>query len=110
MAAMDWHGRPSFISTAVAAAMTWSSLSLVLIGFDPGKRIAFIPVQLAAVVLPVGFALITARFVVHAPIAREGASRAASAHPRAGPAGAPSLPLRLGGERPGGGVPGSADV
>jgi tripartite ATP-independent transporter DctM subunit len=85
-AGVDLFGQPlrrwigsvtSFLSTAVAAAMSWSSLSLVLIGFDPAKRIAFVPVQLAAAVLPLGYALITARFVVHAPVAPDGASRAA---------------------------------
>jgi len=65
------------ISTAIAAAMTWSSLSLVLIGFDPAKRIAFVPVQLAAAVLPLGFALMTARFVARAPVGRDGEGRAA---------------------------------
>jgi len=69
----DWIGRlTAFISTTIAAAMTWSSLALVLIGFDPAKRIAFVPVQLAAAVLPLGFALMTARFVAHAPVGREG--------------------------------------
>jgi tripartite ATP-independent transporter DctM subunit len=70
-----WIGTiTSFISTAIATSMTWSSLSLVLIGFDPAKRIAFVPVQLAAAVLPFGFALMTARFVVNAPVMREGAT------------------------------------
>jgi len=69
----SWIGAlAAFISTSVAAAMTWSSLSLVLRGFDPAKRIAFVPVQLAAAVLPLGFALMTARFVAHAPVGRDG--------------------------------------
>jgi len=72
----NWLGTiTSFISTAIAAAMTWSSLSLVLIGFDPAKRIAFVPVQLAAAVLPLGFALMIARFIAHAPPAREDTGR-----------------------------------
>jgi len=67
----DWiAGLTSLISTAIAAAMTWSSLSLVLIGFDPSKRIGFVPVQLAAAVLPLGFALMAARFAAQAPAAR----------------------------------------
>jgi C4-dicarboxylate transporter DctM subunit len=75
-----WLGTgTSFLSTAIAAAMSWSSLSLVLIGFDPAKRIAFIPVQAAAAVLPLGFALITARFIAHAPAARKGSPPAAIA-------------------------------
>jgi tripartite ATP-independent transporter DctM subunit len=69
----DWIGTiTSFISTAIAAAMTWSSLSLVLIGFDPDKSIAFVPVQIAAAVLPLGYALITARFVAQASTERVG--------------------------------------
>jgi tripartite ATP-independent transporter DctM subunit len=63
-------GLTSLLSIAIAAAMTWSSLSLVLIGFDPSKRIGFVPVQLAAAVLPLGFALMTTRFIAHAPAAR----------------------------------------
>jgi C4-dicarboxylate transporter DctM subunit len=67
----DWlAGLTSLLSTAIAAAMTWSSLSLVLIGFDPSKRIGFVPNQMAAAVLPLGFALMTARFISHAPAAR----------------------------------------
>jgi C4-dicarboxylate transporter DctM subunit len=69
----DWVGRlTAFIATAIATALAWSSLALVLIGFDPTKRIAFVPVQLAAAVLPLGFALMAARFVVHAPLGRGG--------------------------------------
>jgi len=64
----SWIGAvTAFIATTIATAMTWSALALVLIGFDPAKRIAFLPVQLAAAVLPLGFALITARFIVHSP-------------------------------------------
>jgi C4-dicarboxylate transporter DctM subunit len=61
-----------FIGTVIASAMTWSAISLVLIGFDPTRRIAFIPVQAAAAVIPVGFLLITLRFVTRAPVGRTG--------------------------------------
>ena len=57
-----------FISTTIASAMVWSSLSLVLIGFDPSKKIAFIPIQIAVAVIPLGFLLITVRFLTRAPI------------------------------------------
>jgi len=67
----------SFISTTISSAMTWSALSLVLIGFDPSKKIAFIPIQLAVAVIPLGFLLITVRFVTRAP--RRGAGRAVAA-------------------------------
>jgi tripartite ATP-independent transporter DctM subunit len=65
----------SFISASIAAAMTWSSLALVLIGFDPAKKIGIVPIQIAAAVLPVGFALIAARFVIHAPSVQAAGSR-----------------------------------
>ncbi len=58
----------TFVSTTIASAMTWSGLSLVLIGFDPGRRIAFIPTQLAAAILPVGFLLMTVRFITRSPL------------------------------------------
>ncbi|MBN2551721.1 MAG: TRAP transporter large permease subunit [Spirochaetales bacterium] len=58
----------TFISTTISTAMTWSALSLVLIGFDPSKRIGFIPVQIAAAVIPLGFLLITVRFLARSPI------------------------------------------
>ncbi|UCG00211.1 MAG: TRAP transporter large permease subunit [Spirochaetaceae bacterium] len=57
-----------FISTTISSAMAWSALSLVLIGFDPTKTIAFIPIQIAVAVIPLGYLLITIRFVSRAPI------------------------------------------
>jgi C4-dicarboxylate transporter DctM subunit len=57
-----------FISATISSAMAWSALSLVLIGFDPSKRIAFIPIQIAVAVIPLGFVLITVRFLTRAPI------------------------------------------
>jgi C4-dicarboxylate transporter DctM subunit len=62
----------TFVSTTIASAMTWSALSLVLIGFDPGRRIAFIPVQLAAAIIPVGFLIITVRFLTRSPLKARG--------------------------------------
>jgi tripartite ATP-independent transporter DctM subunit len=58
----------TFLSTTISSAMTWSALSLVLIGFDPTKRIAFIPIQIAVAVIPAGFLLITVRFLTRSPI------------------------------------------
>ena len=65
----------AFVSTAITTAMAWSSLSWLLIGLDPTKKIGFLPVQAAAAALPLGFALITARTVVHAAVPK-GADRA----------------------------------
>jgi C4-dicarboxylate transporter DctM subunit len=57
-----------FVSTTISSAMTWSALSLVLIGFDPTKKIGFVPIQIATVVIPLGFLLITVRFLTRSPI------------------------------------------
>ncbi len=57
-----------FLSTTISTAITWSALSFVLIGFDPTNKIGFVPVQIAAAVLPLGFLLITVRFLTRAPI------------------------------------------
>jgi C4-dicarboxylate transporter DctM subunit len=56
----------AFITTSITTAMTWSSLSWLLIGLDPTKKIGFIPVQAADAALPLGFALITLRSITHA--------------------------------------------
>jgi C4-dicarboxylate transporter DctM subunit len=56
----------AFICTTITTAMTWSSLSWLLIGLDPTKKIGVIPVQVADAALPLGFALITLRSITHA--------------------------------------------
>jgi C4-dicarboxylate transporter DctM subunit len=58
----------TFLAATISSAMTWSALSLLLIGFDPTKTIAFIPIQAAAAVIPLGFAIITVRFLTRAPL------------------------------------------
>jgi len=71
-----WRGAirtaTGFIAATISTAMTWSAVSLVLIGFDPTTTIAFIPIQLAVAVIPVGFLLITIRFVSRAPVGARG--------------------------------------
>ncbi len=52
-----------WVSVAVVTALTWSALSLVLLGFDPSKRVGLLPIQLVAAVMPLGFAVMTARFI-----------------------------------------------
>ncbi len=57
----------ALIAVSISTAMTWSSLSLVLIGFDPTKRVGFIPIQLVLLIMPVGFLIIAFRFITAAP-------------------------------------------
>ena len=63
----------SAISVVVTTALAVSALSLVLIAFDPSQDVGGVPIQFAVAVLPLGFAGMTAHFVVHGfrqPVAR----------------------------------------
>jgi len=57
----------AFISVSICTAVTWSSLSLVLIGFDPTKRVGFIPIQLVLLIMPAGFLVMGIRFITASP-------------------------------------------
>jgi len=60
------------ISTALCAAFAWSSLSMVIIGFDPAKQIGIIPIRLVTAIMPIGYAVMCFRFVTKAPTHRSG--------------------------------------
>ena len=60
----------SFFSAAICVAFAWNALSLVLIGFDPTKRIGFLPIQLATVIMPIGYGIMAFRFVATLPAGR----------------------------------------
>ncbi len=57
----------AFISVTVTTALTLSSLSLLLIGFDPDLRVGIFSIRFALLILPLGFAVMTARFITAAP-------------------------------------------
>ena len=57
----------SAITVLVTTALTVSALALLLLAFDPDHEIGGIPIQAAVAILPLGFAWITARFVIRAP-------------------------------------------
>ncbi|HOT46503.1 MAG TPA: TRAP transporter large permease subunit [Spirochaetota bacterium] len=57
----------SFLSATICIAFAWNALSLVLIGFDPAKKIGFFPIQLATIIMPIGYTLIAIRFVTTLP-------------------------------------------
>ena len=65
-----WGGRvraaAGALSVAVSAALTVSSLSLVLLAFDPAQDVGGVPIRLATSALPLGFAGMTAHFAVTA--------------------------------------------
>lgn len=60
----------SFISATICIAFAWNALSLVLIGFDPSKKVGFFPIQLATIILPVGYTFMAARFITTLPAGR----------------------------------------
>lgn len=57
----------AFISVTVTTALTLSSLSLLLIGFDPDLRVGIFSIRFALLILPLSFAVMTARFITAAP-------------------------------------------
>jgi len=57
----------AFISVTVTTVLTLSSLSLLLIGFDPELRVGIFSIRFALLIVPLGFAVMTARFITAAP-------------------------------------------
>ncbi len=55
------------VSVLVTSALAASSLSLLVLAFDPHHRVGGIPIQAAVAILPVGFAWITVRFAANGP-------------------------------------------
>lgn len=56
-----------FIGATFTTAFAWSSLSFLLLGFDPSMRVGLIPIQLVAVIMPIGYAVMAGRFIRHTP-------------------------------------------
>lgn len=57
----------AFISVTVTTVLTLSSLSLLLIGFDPDLKVGIFTIRFALLIVPLGFAVMTARFITAAP-------------------------------------------
>jgi tripartite ATP-independent transporter DctM subunit len=57
----------SFISVAVVSCFAWAAFSFVRVGIDPSQMVGAVKAQWAAFIMPVGFAVMALRFVVHAP-------------------------------------------
>lgn len=60
----------AFVSVSVATALAWSALVLVLIGFEPGTSVGFVPVHVFAAAMPAGFAVMAIRFFMRTPAGR----------------------------------------
>jgi C4-dicarboxylate transporter DctM subunit len=63
----EWlRAASSAISVIVGTALACSSLSLVLVAFDPSMRVGFLSIRWATVILPIGFVALTLRFILTA--------------------------------------------
>ncbi len=51
------------VSLAVSVTLTLASLSFVLNAFMPGQTVGFVPVQAVSAILPIGFSIISVRFL-----------------------------------------------
>ena len=57
----------SLICVSICVALMWSSASLTLIGFDPEQRMGLLPIRVAVLIIPVGFAVMGIRFLLQTP-------------------------------------------
>jgi tripartite ATP-independent transporter DctM subunit len=56
-----------FLSTMLGVAFFCASLSFVAVGFESGTRVGFFPTQVFVAVMPLGFLVITVRFLLRTP-------------------------------------------
>ncbi|HPI90231.1 MAG TPA: TRAP transporter large permease subunit [Spirochaetota bacterium] len=54
----------AFIACSVIISIAWSSLSMVFVGFDESRNIGIFPIRFIAMIMPIGYAIIAARFVI----------------------------------------------
>ncbi len=57
----------SLIAATVSASLAWSSFSFMQIGFDPDWMVGIFPIKYVMLIMPIGFAVMTFRFISHAP-------------------------------------------
>ncbi|MDA3811577.1 MAG: TRAP transporter large permease subunit [Spirochaetaceae bacterium] len=53
----------AFLGTTIATAFTISSISMLLIAFDPKAMVGPIPIRLAIIIMPIGYAVMAIRFL-----------------------------------------------
>ena len=56
------------VAVSVGMALTWSALSFVLVGFDPLEKVGFLPIKLVVAIMPIGYFVMTLRFIFSAGI------------------------------------------
>ena len=55
----------SFISVNVCTTFTLTSIRFVIVGFDPSQKVGFLPIHFFLFFMPIGFFIITLRFIKH---------------------------------------------
>ncbi len=58
----------AFLSTTITTGFFWASVSFVAIGFEPGMLVGFVPIQVFAAIIPIGFLVMGTRFLLRAPV------------------------------------------
>lgn len=53
------------VSVTVVTTLSWTSVSFVILGFDPESLVGIIPVRIAVIIIPIGYVVMTARFIFH---------------------------------------------
>lgn len=66
------HAVTGAVSAALCIAFAWSSLSMVIIGFDPARQVGLFPIRIVTAIMPIGYAVMCVRFVTTAPTHRAG--------------------------------------
>lgn len=54
----------AFLATTVGVALAWSALSLLLIGFEPGRIVGVVPIRVFVAAMPIGYAVMALRFSI----------------------------------------------
>ena len=57
-----------FVAVSVLTTLSWTSVSFLLLGFDPQSLIGIIPIRLAVMIVPIGYIIMTYRFIFHSSV------------------------------------------
>jgi tripartite ATP-independent transporter DctM subunit len=57
-----------FISVTIAVALTWSALSLTIVGFASGQMVGIVPIRVFVAVIPIGLLVMAMRFTLNATL------------------------------------------
>ncbi len=61
----------NLVAVSVGMVLSWSALAFVLLGYDPEATVGIIPVQLVVAVMPLGYFVVTMRFIFSSTVERK---------------------------------------